>query len=200
MTPSPGEQPILAKPSRLRVLVLLLCTALVLWLWNTRYPPVREYKLFLTEDRRNAELPWDLVSESWSEAEVKSRFDGYPIRCDANYTKAPKITRVCAVDLKSLNGVPTMYVNFLFAGDKLQRIATAAPWWSHAKGLSALLVAYGNPHITQDHERSGVRLHGWKLQDGGSLFYNRDRELNPLEFNSTQWLGASACAPRSCIQ
>ena len=200
MTTSPGEQPVRARPPRLLLLVLLLSAALALWLWNTRYPPIREYKLFLSEDRRNADLPWELVSEGWSEAEVKSRFNGYPVRCDANYTDAPNITRICAVDLKSLNGVPTMYVNFLFAGDKLQRVATAAPWWAHANGLSALQSAYGNPQVTQNRQRSGVRLHGWKLQGGGSLFYNRDREANPLEFNSTQWLGPSACAPRSCIQ
>ena len=200
MTPSPGEQRTGTKPSRLLVLALLLCTALLLWLWNTRYPPVREYRLFLSENRKNADMPWDLVSESWSEADVNSRFSDYPVRCDANYTEAPKITRVCAVDLKSLNGVPTMYVNFLFTGEKLQRVATAVPWWSHAKGLRAIQAAYGNPQVAQSHERSGVRLHGWKLQGGGSLFYNRDREMNPFEFNSTQWLGPSACAPRSCIR
>jgi hypothetical protein len=200
MTPSPGEQSTGAKLTRPHTLALLLCAAVLLWLWNTRFPPVREYRLFLSEDRRSADLAWDLVSESWSEAEVRSRFTGYPIRCDANYTNAPKITRICAVDLKSLNGVPTMYVNFLFAGDKLQRVATAAPLWSHAKGLSTLRATYGNPLITQDYARSGIRLHGWKLRDGGAIFYNRDRELNPLEFNSTQWLGPSACAPRPCIQ
>jgi hypothetical protein len=200
MTPSPGEQSTGAKLTRPRALALLLCAAVLLWVWNTRFPPIREYRLFFSEDRRSADLSWDLVSESWSEAEVRSRFSGYPIRCDANYTDAPKITRICAVDLKSLNGVPTMYINFLFAGDKLQRVATAAPLWSHAKGLSALRAAYGNPLVTQDYPRSGVRLHGWKLQDGSTIFYNRDRELNPLEFNSTQWMGPSACAPRPCIQ
>lgn len=200
MTLSPGEQAARPRPPRVLLLFLLLLAALLLWLWNTRYPPVREYRLFLSEDRKSAELPWDLVSEAWTESDVRQRFNGYPIRCDANYTEAPHITRVCAVDLRSLNGVPTMYVNFLFAGERLDRVATAVPWWSHTKGLLALKRTHGDPLVTQDQRRAGVRLHGWKLQGGGFLIYNRDRGGNPLEFNSTQWLGPSACAPKACIQ
>ena len=199
MTSSPRKQKSYKRPTLLRVLLLLLTALALLWIWNTRYPPVREYKLFLSETRLDADQPWHLISESWSEADVKRRFSSYPIRCGADYTGTPKITRICAIDLKSLNGVPTMYINFLFAGDRLQRVATAVPWWSHAKGLRALNAAYGPAHATQDEEHSGVRLQGWKLQGGGSVFYNLDRSINPLETNSTQWLGESACAPRACI-
>ncbi len=200
MTRSPGEQPAYVKPPRVLLLVLLLLAAGVLWLWKTRNPPIREYRLYFSEDRKAADLSWDQVSEAWTEAEVRARFSGYPIRCDADYTEAPNITRVCAVDLKSLNGVPTMYVNFLFAGQKLQRVATAVPWWAHSKGLRALTSVHGDPLVTQVKKVAGVRLHGWKLQGGASLFYNRDREANPLFFNSTQWLGPSACAPKLCMQ
>ena len=200
MTTQPGEQRVSSARLRSRLLILLLSAALLLWLSTTRYPPIREYRLFLVEDRRDANLPWDLVSETWSESEIRKRFSGHPIRCEANYTEASNITRVCAVDLNSLNGVPTMYINFLFAGDKLHRVATAAPMWTHAQALQRLKSVYGAPLVTQARHHSGVRLHGWILQGGGTVFYNRDPELNPFQFNSTQWLGPSACELQSCIQ
>jgi hypothetical protein len=173
---------------------------MLFWLWNTRYPPIREYKLYFTEERRDAALDWQNLSESWTEAQVRAQFTGYPIRCIPDETRVPGITRMCVVDLKSLNGVPTMTANFLFKQDRLSRVATSIPWWSHARGLSSLTASYGTPHATQVHPVAGVRLQGWKLPTGGAVFYNMDPELNPLQTNSTQWLGPSACAPRPCIR
>ena len=197
---SPGEQKTPRRVSPARVLVLLLPALAAFWLWNTRYPPIREYRLYFSEDRKSADLPWHLLSEFWSEADLKQHFTGYPVRCGSDHTGAPGITRTCAVDLSSLNGVPTMYLNFLFSGNKLKRVATATPWSSHSTGLRTLITTYGNPQVTQEYPHSGVRLHGWKLNGGGYVFYNRDRGLNPLEPSSTQWLAPSACSPRPCIQ
>ena len=200
MTSSPGEQKANVRPS-LRIAAALLLPALAaLWLWTTHYPPVREIRLFLFEDRQAAQMPWHSISESWTEANVLAHFQGYPVQCRADYTNTPGITRACAVDLKSLNGVETMYVNFLFANGHLMRVGSAVPWWAHRKGLDTLIAAYGQPHATQAKKHAGIRLHGWKLQGGGSVFYNRDRSNNPLEGNSIQWVSDSFCAPKACIQ
>lgn len=200
MRTSPGEQTTPRSGSKLLLLVLLALVLVALWARNTRYPPIREYRLFLSEERRHADLPWELLSESWSEADFQRQFSGYPVRCGPDHTGTPGVTRSCSVDLKALNGVPTMYANFLFADGKLHRVAGVTPWWSHASGLEALQINYGKPHVTQVTARSGVRLHGWKLENGAFLFYNRDRDLNPLEPNSTQWFSPTACAPRACIE
>jgi hypothetical protein len=200
MAPSPGEQITPTGVSPWRLLILLIPVLAVFWLWNTRYGPVREYRLYLTEDRKSAQLAWDQISEAWSEADVSSRFAGYPVRCEPDFTGIPQVTRVCTVDVKSLNGVPTLYITFMFAGSKLYRIATMIPWWSHGKGLQALQSTFGPPQASQEKARAGVRLHGWSLPGGAGVFYNRDRPRNPLEANSTQWVGASACLPNSCIQ
>jgi hypothetical protein len=199
MRPSPGEQS-RRSLSQTRILVLLLVVLAGTWLWNTRYPPIRELRLFLFEDRKAADLPWHTLSESWSEVDMNRHFTGFPVRCGADHTGTPGVTRSCSVDIASLNGVPAMSVNFLFSGSKLRRVATATPWTSHALGRTSLIGTYGSPQVTQNTAHAGVRLHGWKLSSGAYLFYNRDRGLNPLEPSSTQWLGPTACAPTVCIQ
>jgi len=198
--------------SRLDLLLpLLLVAALLLWLGTTRFPLIREHRLFLLEDRQSADLSWHEVSGRWTEAEVQRRFAGYPIHCGVDHTGSSGIDRSCWVDLKRLNGVPTMYVNFLFAGGKLHRVATAIPAWSHAAGMKALTDAYGPPLVTQDRPVSGLRLHGWELPGGATVFYNRHpdeteprkrrRLVDLLDTHSTQWMAESACAPRpSCLR
>lgn len=200
MAPAPGEQVAPTGVSPWRLLSLLLPLLAVIWLWNTRYAPVREYRLYFTEDRKVAQLAWGQVSEAWSEAEVSKRFASHPVRCEPDFTGIPRVTRVCTVDVKSLNGVPTLYITFMFAEGKLLRVATMIPWWSHGKGLQALQSTFGPPQITQDQPRSGVRLHGWSLPGGAGLFYNRDRPRSLLEPNSVQWVGASGCRPDPCVQ
>ena len=183
-----------------RIILLLVPAVAIFWLWNTRYPPIREYKVYLTEDRKDAVLLWHELSEDLTEADLRTRFNGHQIRCMPDETRVPGVTRMCIVDYKSLNGVPTMTANFLFGKDGLKRVATSVPWWSHDAGYEALVAAYGQPHVSQDQPISGVRLHGWKLKSGSTVFYNRDRDRNPLEPSSTQWLSRTACASASCIQ
>jgi len=200
MALAPGEQETPSGVSPWRLATLLIPTLVLAWLWNTRFPPVREYKLYFTESRKSAELPWDQISETWSEAEVSRHFESYPVRCEPDYTGIPQITRICTVDVKSFNGAPALYVSFMFAGSTLHRVATMVPWWSHAAGFAALQSSYGPPRATQHKWRSGVRLHGWRLPSGAAIFYNRDRPFNPLEPNSAQWVGPTACSQTSCMQ
>lgn len=200
MNPSPGQQTSEAVVDWRRVLILLLPALAAFWAWNTRYPPIREHRLFLTQDRKDAVLPWRDLSEAWTEADVRARFQDFPTVCMPDETGVPGITRMCSVRMRSLNGVPTMNTNFLFAGPALQRVATSVPWWSHREGIESLVTSFGPPHVSQPRPVAGIRLHGWKLPGGASLFYNRDRGPNPLETSSTQWLAASACTPSPCIR
>jgi hypothetical protein len=196
--PSPGEQPRASVVSLGRLLMLLLSALVILFLWF-RYPPLREYRLYLSDARPDARIDWKAIRGDWIEADLARELPGERIVCSADYTGTPKVDRVCSLDLHALNGTPTMYVNFLFSKGRLFKVATAIPWWSHGPGWRELTARLGSPHATQSWWHSGVRLHGWKMQDESAIFYNRDRSFNPLEPNSIQWLSASACAPRACL-
>ncbi len=197
---SPGEQPRARSVSPARLIALLIPVLLLFWLWNTRHPPIREYKLFLTEERQAATLPWHELSSTFSEAELRSRFQSFPIRCMPDASGIPGIVRLCIMDTASLNDVPTMTVHFLFSQDGLQRVATNIPWWAHDAGLNALTKGFGEPSASQEQPHSGVRLHGWRLPSSSTIFYNRDSELPPLGTNSIQWLSSTACSGSPCIR
>ena len=196
----PGKQPATPLLSARRVLILLLLGLIAVWFWTTRYPPVREYRLYLFEERPDATLAWESLSHAWTEARVKEHFRGAPIRCLPDESGTPGIKRVCAVDLRRLNGVPTMSVNFLFSDVGLQRVATNIPLWSHRRGLDALVKAYGEPDAGQSRPVSGVRLLGWQLPGRSAVFYNRDPDFSPLMTNSTQWTGPTACNGGPCLR
>jgi hypothetical protein len=197
--PSPGQQQRQSLSIR-RIIALVLPCLAAFWLWNTRYPPIHEYKLYLTEDRKSAELPWTQLSDAWTEDRVQRHFQGHFIRCMPDEGSVPGANRLCIVDLKALNGVPTMTVSFFFGQGRLTRATASTPWWFHKRGQNALRATYGPPDAVQDDAVFGVRLLGWKLPNGGTVFYNRDVELNPPFTNSTQWLAPSQCAPSPCIR
>ena len=129
--------------SRFFFLLGLALVAACVWVATTRYEPVRSYRQYLTEDRKNLRLPWSEISSAWSEEQLKTGLKNVSPQCYEHPTRAHPKARLCHVKLRQLNGVPTMYANFLFADDKLQHVATAIPWWAHEKGLQALLATLG---------------------------------------------------------
>jgi hypothetical protein len=57
----------------------------------------------------------------------------------------------------------------------------------------------GEPVGAQSLPAAGVRLLGWRLDDGAAVFYNRDRPLNPLERNGIYWVSARHCRASPCF-
>ncbi|KQW46433.1 hypothetical protein ASD88_08495 [Pelomonas sp. Root662] len=189
--------------------MLLLCTVLVLAILYAvfgRSPPpaahsalIREYELYKSELRPDATLQFEALSTLADEAGLKTLLSGLNVDCRADWTGIPDATRSCAVDLKSLNGVPTMYVNFTFASNRLLRVSTAIPQEAHAQGRTYLEQRFGKPEAVQRFPSAGVRLVGWTLSDGSTLFYNRDRFGEDYAPSSIQWLPKNACDGRPCI-
>lgn len=198
--PAPPPQPtrFLSRSVSVRrlgaVLLPLLC---MLWLWVTRYPPIAELRSYLIETERRRRS----ISTRCRRAGMKRRCSAClritRVRCLADDSGMPGIERVCTVYLESLNGVPTMWVNFMFSASGLSRVA----WRFRYGPIGAAWMLWRNataPTVTQQQFHSGIRLHGWLRADGSALFYNRDRELNPLSarFNGSA-LPRAAASPAS---
>jgi hypothetical protein len=199
MRPGPGQVASAPAVSARRLLILLAAALIPLWLWHTRYPPIHEYRLYFSESRQPGLLAWGELSHGWTESRVKEHFKAASVRCLPDESGHPGTKRVCSVDLHSLNGIPTMTVNFLFSEVGLQKVATNIPWWSHGQALDKLVKVHGAPDSSQDRRVAGVRLHAWKLANGAAIFYNRDREFNPLMTNSIQWTGPQTCGGSPCL-
>ena len=117
---SPGEQP-RTRPLSLRRVFLLLCLcAGIAGLLLSQAGNLREYKRYFTEARKPASLDISALSEEWTERRLKEHFSGYPVSCYP-YRGPLAVQNVCAVEVSSTNGVPTLYMSFFFAGGLLTK-------------------------------------------------------------------------------
>lgn len=180
----------------LAVLVLgLALTALVL-----AHPQhAQEYRLYLTQERPDIRLRFTDLSQAWTEADLRQRFPALSFRCYDNRPGEYLDDRSCFADAHSLNGHGAMSLAFYFKDGRLNRAAVNVPWWSHWAALGSLEQGHGDPDVSQPLPHAGVRLHGWRLPDGGALFFNRDLPFNPLEWSAIFWSSARQCEFKPCF-
>ena len=195
---SPGEQPSTAKASPRRVLALLLASAILAAFLFAQSNKLTEYKLYFTADRSPVTLDLQALSEDWTESRLRAQFVGLPVRCQ-DYQGPLSVQRACALDVRSANGVPALFVSFFFANGRLNEVSINVPWWSHQTAFQYLVSTFGRPDASQLLPRAGVRLQGWRLGNGSAVFFNRDRPFNPLQWNSIFWRSRTACDLGACF-
>jgi hypothetical protein len=196
---SPGELPRRQHVSPFWILLVLVAVGLVAWLWTSKDPILTEYRLYVIEERSDLDLPWSELSPSLTEAKLRERLHPIPLKCGGNHTGVPGLSRSCTAYLRQWNGVPTMYANFLFNDSRLDYVAAGIPWWSYLSARREVRKSIGFPHVSQSQPRAGVRLHGWLLPGGSTVFFNADLPKNPLEPNSIQWRSPTSCDGKPCI-
>lgn len=210
MNPSPPikrPQPQSANPRR--IVVPLLLGLAVLGLLTTQYDTIRgllmaqggairEHQRYFTENRQDVVLPFAELSEAWTERTLREKFAGYPIQCYRNPGRSLGDLG-CAMDTKSFNGIPALFISFFFTSGHLRQISISIPWWEHQATYKYLTTALGPPTASQLFPYAGIRLHGWLLADGTAVFYNRDKSLNPLQWNAINWRSASSCMRTACF-
>lgn len=188
--------------ARLRLAFLLVLLALVCFgAWvSQRFPnEVREYRLHFTTERPEAQFHIGFLSDEWTEDDLRKQLGWLKFRCQANRPGQYLDERSCFADIRSYNRVPAMTASFYFAQGKLNRAALQLPSWEHESGLTLLFRMLGRPQGAQARASAGVRLVGWQLDNGGAVYYNRDRPLNPLERNGIFWVSARHCQQHPCF-
>ena len=188
--------------ARLRLAFLLVLLALVCFgAWvSQRFPnEVREYRLHFTTERPEAQFHIGFLSDEWTEDDLRKQLGWLKFRCQANRPGQYLDERSCFADIRSYNRVPAMTASFYFAQGKLNRAALQLPSWEHESGLTLLFRMLGKPQGAQADASAGVRLVGWQLDNGGAVYYNRDRPLNPLERNGIFWVSARHCQQHPCF-
>lgn len=184
--------------SLIRILFAVLATVTVAWYGLRHFGEVQEYWQYFTEARPAIDLRYEELAGDWTEQSLRARFPSQRIRCYADSSHGLGDT-VCALDVGSNKGVPTLFVSFFFANGRLNAASFNVPWWAHSEALDYIVANYGEPYAAQEHAYSGVRLIGWKLSNGSALFYNRDRDYNPLIWNSVFWNSPEWCARKRCF-
>lgn len=185
----------------LRSLTFLLAAfvAVVAWAHVVFPEAVREYRLYLLEDRPNISFRFEELSEQWTESDLKLHFSLLHFDCYPNAQGRHLDDRSCFADIKSYNSAPAMTASFFFSEGKLNRAAIIIPSWAHRDHLIKLREAYGKPSAWQRNRAADVPLLGWELGSDGALFYNRKRPTNPLKSNGIFWSSSRACTKEACF-
>jgi hypothetical protein len=180
---------------------ILGAAALVVFVLVFRYPDhVREYHLYLTETRPSLTLDFGEISQDWAEPELRQRFPDLTFRCSDVEPGEGVDQRACMADLQSHNGVPAMFITFYLAAGKVNHVGLSIPWWVHDRKMTQLKAAYGEPDASQALPVGGVRLAGWRLDNGSTIFFEREPSFNPLQWAYVFWSSERACRGGACIR
>jgi hypothetical protein len=182
-----------------RILLAVLAIAAAVWFLRTYSREARVYQLYFSEDRPAITLRYDELSGDWTEQSLQTRFPKVDVICRPGGPVGVG-DRTCWLKVLSNNGVPTLYVSFFFTKGHLNAASFNIPLWAHNDALDNIVATYGEPYAAQEQAYSGIRLVGWKLPGGAALFYNRDREINPLVWSSAFWNSAEHCAREHCFE
>lgn len=170
------------------------------WVFSTHRPEIRDYHHHLTTAAPEASFHIGFLSGDWTESDLRDQLGWLQIQCQ-NHAKGPGAGgRACFADVRAYNQVPAMSMVFFFTHDRLDSAAVRLPSWEHEGGLRLLFNMLGAPLSAQGRPVDGVRLVGWRLEDGGAVFYNRDRPVNPLSRNAIQWVSARHCERSGCFR
>lgn len=181
-----------------RILMALVLVFGIFWLLATQREAIREHQLYFTEDRKDVVFHLSELSETWTEKKLREKFTGIPLNCYPNPGEGLG-DLACALDTKSFNGVPALFISFFFTSGHLQQVSINIPWWKHQAAYDYLVASMGRQAASQFFPYAGVRLHGWNLPSGAAVFYNRDKSVNPLSWNAINWRSASSCAAEGCF-
>jgi len=171
------------------ILAVLAVAALVI---HPRWAAVEEYRDTLFGHRAPTVFKVSELSSAWTEKTVRQRFPDSDLWCGP-YRGPMKMDRACDLKTQAYNGVSATRVAFFFKEGQLREAVVHVASWAHADGYHDLLGEFGKPYASQPLPAKGVRLHGWRLQDGAGVFYNRDRPTDPLESNAIYWRSAQDC-------
>lgn len=181
-----------------RVFIALVGSFALFVLFAAQREAIREHQLYFTQDRKDVSFQLSDLSEAWTEKNLREKFSGIPLNCYPNPGEGLGDLG-CALDTKSFNGVPALFISFFFVSGRLQQVSINVPWWKHQAAYNHLVASIGRQTASQLFPHSGVRLHGWSLPSGAAVFYNRDKSLNPLSWNAINWRSASSCAADGCF-
>lgn len=140
------------------------------------------YQKYFRESIPAAELSFDALDASLTEADILARFARQPMRCTFQDVVANggMGDRVCFTALNTANGHPALTAGFFFVKGKLNLALLHVPWWAHGRAMEATQRKFGPGAIAPD----GLRA--WKLTHG-KLEMNQRRSLNPLSWSALVW-------------
>jgi hypothetical protein len=137
-------------------------------------------------------LPFDDLSDRTAESALAQRYGSDNWRCidDPNHRLG---SRQCHVDVRTVEGLRALVMIYFFREGRLAHAKIDLVNWEHRAAMRMLTRRYGTPSGAQARPILGVRLVGWRTEQGNVLF-NIDRPSNPLQWNTLFWMSQREAA------
>lgn len=162
----------------LAVLAVLVC--LVAALGALSLDRLESYYYYLRDDSPGVTMRYAQLSGQMDEAAVRKHFGDVFLICYNERSGPAGTDRLCHAAVDKADGESAMMLVAFFSKGRLTSTVVHVPWWVHGRWLDRVVGQYGKAN------RSNSTFLGWTLPNG-TLYYNRDRSLNPLEWNSLFW-------------
>lgn len=178
-------------------IVVVLCVAVVLGALNFHRIPT--YRAWLNEKSPEVSMRYAQLSGQMDEAALRKHFEGVALQCYNEPDQAGRVAeRICWTGLDKADGGAALTMAAFFNKGRLASVVLHVPWWVHGTWRDRLVAQYGKANRAGFVSALGGPVLRWTLPNG-TLEYNRDRSLNPLEWSAVFWSagagGAKTSAP-----
>ena len=171
------------------VMIMTLVLASVALLVFFNYDRMHIYGTYLREKSPEITLRLIDLSSEMNEALLRKHFEGVSLNCISQSFESNGLgDRVCYASIDRADGDAALTLAAFFRKDKLSSVIAQVPWWIHQSRISRLTTQFGQPIMAGRVSRFGGPVLRWSLPNG-YVEANRDRSLNPFEWNLIKWTG-----------
>jgi hypothetical protein len=166
-------------------IVVVLCMVVVLGIFNFQRIPT--YRAWLNEKSPEVAMRYDQLSGQMDEAALRKHFEGVALQCYNEPDQPGRVAeRICWTGIAKADGGTALTMAAFLDKGHLASVVVHVPWWVHGAWRDRLVAQYGKANRAGFVSALGGPVLRWTLPNG-TLEYNRDRSLNPLEWSAVFW-------------
>lgn len=173
-------------------IAIVLVIAMVALLVFSSQDRIHVYGTYLREKSPEITTNFLALSDEMDEIMIRKHFEGVPLTCIGQGPGSDSLgDRVCYASIDKADGDAALTLAAFFRKGRLARVIVQTPWWVHKSWATRLTTQFGAPVHAGLVSRFGGPVLRWTLLNG-HVDSNRDRSINPLNWNVIVWTSRNA--------
>lgn len=166
-------------------LLVVLCVVLLLGALN--FSRIPTYRAYFNEKSPEVSMRYAQLSGKMDEAALRKHFAGVALQCFNELDQPGRVAeKICWTGIDKADGGAALTMAAFLNKGRLTSVVVHVPWWVHGAWRDRLVAQYGKANRAGYVSALGGPVLRWTLPNG-TLEYNRDRSLNPLEWSAVFW-------------
>ena len=172
-------------------IAILLTIAIVALLVFSSQDRMHVYGTYLREKSPEITTNLPALSADMDEAMLRKHFERVPLTCIGQGPGSDIMgDRVCYASIDKADGDAALTLAAFFRKGRLAHLIVQMPWWVHKSWATRLTGRFGRPVHAGLVSRFGGPVLRWTMLNG-YVDSNRDRSLNPFNWNVIMWTGGN---------